>query len=130
MDASRGRDFAVLATPRTRVRLAALGATAFLLLCSTGILTAVTPAAAAASYRASLGAHGTATWTVGQSVSVNLKAMTPGTWKQQLWSGTCAAPEARLAVLPSLAVPATGRLQKTTTATVVPATGISGLGRW
>ncbi len=111
----------MLANPPARVRLAVWGATTFLLLC-TGILTTVTPASAATSHKASLGSHGTSTWTVGQSVSVTLKAMTPGTWKQELWSGTCASPEARLAVLPSLVVPTTGTLQKTTKAPVVPAT--------
>jgi len=112
----------VLANPRARVRLAVLAATGFLLLCSTGTLTTVTPASAATTHSASLGAHGTSIWTVGRSVYVNLKAMTPGTWKQELWSNTCASPIARLAVLPSLVVPTTRTLQKTTKATVVPAT--------
>jgi hypothetical protein len=112
----------VLANPRARVRLAVLAATGFLLLCSTGILTTVTPASAATTHSASLGAHGTSIWTVGRSVYVNLKAMTPGTWKQELWSNTCASPIARLAVLPSLVVPTTRTLQKTTKASVVPAT--------
>jgi hypothetical protein len=112
----------VLANSPARVRLAVLGATAFLLLCSTGILTTLTPAAAATSHKASLGAHGTSTWTVGRSVYVNLKAMTPGTWKQELWSNTCASPIARLAVLPSLVVPTTRTLKKTTRATAVPST--------
>jgi hypothetical protein len=112
----------VLANPPARVRLAVLGATGFLLLCSSGILTPATPAAAATSHSASLGAHGASTWTVGRSVYVNLKAMTPGTWKQELWSNTCASPIARLVVLPSLVVPATRTLQKTTKAPVVPST--------
>lgn len=66
------------------------------------------PASAATSYTVSLGAHGGARWTVRTSVYVNLKAIMAGAWKQQLWSGTCAAPRARLAALPDLVVP-TGR---------------------
>ena len=62
-----------------------LGVAAVLMLAGT-----VTAASAATSYTASLGSHGGARWTVGTSVYVNLKAMTPGTWNQQLWSGTCA----------------------------------------
>ncbi len=53
---------------------------------------AITPALAATSHTTSFGAHGASRWTVGQSVYVNLKTMVPGTWKQQLWSGTCASP--------------------------------------
>jgi endo-alpha-1,4-polygalactosaminidase (GH114 family) len=122
-DASRRvRVFAVPANPPARVRLAVLGATAFLLLCSTSTLTTVSPTSAATSHKASLGTHGAAIWTVGGSISVNLKAMTPGTWKQELWSNTCASPRARLAVLPSLVVPTTRTLQKTTKAPVIPST--------
>ena len=63
------------------------------------LLTAFGGAEAATSYTVGLGSHGTVRWTVGQSVYVNLKAMTAGTWKQQLWAGTCASPTSRLAVL-------------------------------
>ncbi len=83
---------------------------------------AITPALAATSHTTSLGAHGASRWTLGRSVYVNLKAMVPGTWKQQLWSGTCALPRVRLAVLPSLVVPNTRVLAQTTKTTVVPAT--------
>jgi hypothetical protein len=99
------------------------GGSALILAVSLLTVTAVTPASAAASHSASLGVNGASTWTVGRTVSVNLKAMARGTWKQQLWSGTCASPRARLAVLPSLVVPRTRTLRKTTRATVVPATG-------
>jgi endoglucanase len=84
---------------------------------------ALAPASAsgATSYTASLGTHGGARWTVGTSVYVNLKAMTPGVWKQQLWSGTCAAPVARIVALPSLVVPATRTLAKTTSVGAIAA---------
>jgi len=95
---------------------------ALILVMSLLTITAVTPASAATSHSASLGANGASTWTVGRAVSVNLKAMTPGTWKQELWSNTCASPIARLAVLPSLVVPKTRKLKTTTRATAVPAT--------
>ena len=60
-------------------------------------LAMVTATEASTSYTASLGAHGGTRWTLSQSVYVNLKAMTPGIWKQQLWSGTCAQPTLRTA---------------------------------
>ncbi len=78
-----------------------------------------TPATAATSYTVGLGTHGAARWTPRTSVYVNLKAMTSGVWKQQLWSGTCAAPKTRLAVLASLVVTASHTLAKTTPATTV-----------
>lgn len=87
------------------------------------VAVAAVPADAASSFSVSLGSHGSARWTVGASVSVNLKAMTAGTWKQQLWSGTCAQPAARLAVLSNLAVPASHLLAKTTTYASRPAAG-------
>lgn len=70
----------------------------------------VTTASANATYTASLGAHGGTRWTPRQSVYVNLKAMTPGVWKEELWAGTCAAPAARIAVLPGLVVLSTRML--------------------
>jgi hypothetical protein len=51
----------------------ALGVSALALLAG-----AVTSASAATSYTTSLGIHGDARWTPGQSVYVNLKAMAPG----------------------------------------------------
>ncbi len=95
---------------------------ALVLVLSLLTITTVPPASAATSHSASLGANGASTWTVGRSVSVNLKAMTPGTWKQELWSNTCASPIARLAVLPNLVVPTTRKLKTTTRTTAVPAT--------
>jgi endoglucanase len=89
------------------------------------LLIASVPAttAAATSYTVSLGSHGAVRWTPRTSVYVNLKAMTAGTWKQQLWAGTCAAPSSRLAVLPSLVVPSSHVLSKTTPFTTSVATG-------
>ena len=106
-------------TPRTRL----LAALALLVM----VAASLAPAASAAGITASLGSHGGARWTAGTSVYVNLKAMTPGVWKQQLWSGTCAAPAARLVVLPSLVVPTTRTLAKTTrvAAFAVPPPGSS-----
>jgi endoglucanase len=78
---------------------------AALALAAGSIATAPAPAAAATAYTASLGVHGGARWTVRTSVYVNLKATTAGTWKQQLWSGTCTAPQSRLATLVSVVVP-------------------------
>jgi len=100
-------------------------ASGFALLFALSLLTvaAATPASAATSHTASFGGHGASRWTVGQTIYVNLKAMVPGTWKQQLWSGTCASPVNRLAVLPSLVVPKPRTLAKTTQTTVVPTTG-------
>jgi len=86
----------------------------FACLVLTGGTIAAAGVSAATSYAASLGSHGSARWTPGTSVHVNLRAMTPGTWKQQLWSGTCALPGRRLVVLPGLVVPATGVLARTT----------------
>lgn len=79
-----------------------------------GGLVGTSTASAATSYTVSLGSHGAARWAPRSSVYVNLKAMAGGTWKQQLWSGTCAAPKTRLAVLPSLVVPSAHVLSKTT----------------
>jgi len=81
------------------------------------------PTNAAASYTVSLRGHGGVRWTLGTSVYVNLKAAAAGTWKQQLWSGTCDAPTTRVAVLRSLVVPA-GRtaLARTTPFTDILAT--------
>ena len=77
-------------------------------------LLTVGSATAVTSYTASLGAHGGARWTVGASVYVNLKAMRPGTWKEELWSGTCATPGERMVVLPGLLVTSTRSLARTT----------------
>ena len=106
----------------TAIRRSLVGAIAALLLAG-GL---VPGAAGATSFTASLGTHGGARWTVGASVYVNLKAMAPGTWKQQLWSGTCVQPAVRLAVLPGLVVPTTRTLAKTTRAPSfsVPSTGV------
>jgi hypothetical protein len=49
--------------------------------------------------------------------------MTAGTWKQQLWSGTCAQPATRLAVLSSLLVPSSHALAKTTAFRSRPTSG-------
>jgi endoglucanase len=101
-----------------------------LLLAVVGLIVGSLPATASAatSYTVSLGSHGAARWTVRTSVYVNLKAMSAGTWKQQLWSGTCAAPKTRLAVLAGLVVPA-GKttLAKTTafTSSVATAGGVT-----
>jgi hypothetical protein len=84
---------------------------------------AAVPADAASNFSVSLGSHGSARWTVGTSVYVNLKAMTAGTWKQQLWSGTCAQPVTRLAGLSILVVPSSRALAKTTAFTSRPASG-------
>ncbi len=94
-------------------RRVGIGIACLVLLAAT--IAAAAGAAAATSYTTSLGSHGGARWTPGASVYVNLRAMTPGTWKQQLWSGTCALPGRRLAVLPGLVVPGTGALSRTTT---------------
>src|SRR5205823_10224184 len=83
---------------------------------------AVLSVAASTSYVARLGTHGAARWTLNSSVYVNLKAMTAGIWKQQLWSGTCTQPGIRTAVLPSLVVPAGHTLAKTTKIGSVPVT--------
>ena len=91
------------------VRRVLLGSVALALLAMT-----IAPTSAATTYTTSLGAHGGARWIPGQSVYVNLKALTPGVWKQQLWSGTCALPKIRLAVLAGLVVPGTGALARTT----------------
>ena len=103
--------------PTSLIRRSLLGLATLALLA-----TGVSSAAATTSYTASLGTHGAARWTPGTSVYVNLKAMTPGTWKQQLWSGTCAAPKVRTAVLPSLVVPSSRVLAKTTSTSVAPRT--------
>jgi endoglucanase len=87
-----------------------------------GSLGAGATAQAATSYTVGLGSHGAARWTVGTSVFVNLKAMTAGTWKQELWSGTCASPSTRLVALSNLVVPTSRTLSKTTTLKTVPAT--------
>jgi endoglucanase len=71
-------------------------------------------ASAVTSFTVSLGVHGGARWTVGTSVYVNLKALRSGTWKQELWSGTCASPGERLVVLPGLVVTSSRNLAKTT----------------
>ena len=108
--------------PVSAIRRVVLGALAAVLIAG-----ALAPAASGAtSLTASLGSHGAARWTVGSSVYVNLKAMSPGTWKQQLWSGTCAVPATRLAVLSSLVVPSSRTLARTTsvTAFAVPSTGV------
>jgi hypothetical protein len=86
-----------------------------MLVCAaTLLLLAVVSVNGATSYVARLGAHGAARWTLDTSVYVNLKAMATGTWKQQLWAGTCASPTQRVAVLPSLVVPSSRTLSKTT----------------
>src|SRR5207253_4656694 len=74
---------------------------------------AVLSVTASTSYVARLGTHGAARWTLNSTVYVNLKVMTAGIWKQQLWSGTCTQPGIRTAVLPSLVVPAARTLAKT-----------------
>jgi endoglucanase len=96
--------------------LAVLGA-AVLMLSATAV-----SVDAATSYSGSLGSHGSARWTYGTSVSVSLKAMSAGTWKQEVWSGTCASPKSRLATLSSLVVPASHVLSRTTSTSTRPAT--------
>jgi endoglucanase len=83
----------------------------------------VAPVSAATSYTASLSSHGAVRWTVGSNVYVNLKAMTAGTWKQELWSGTCSAPRSRIVALAGLIVPSSHVLAKTTTYIGRPSTG-------
>ncbi len=106
----------------TAIHRIVLGAMAALLIAG-GLVPATS---ATTSLNASLGSHGSARWTVGSSVTVNLKSMTAGTWKQQLWSGTCSAPATRLAVLSSLVVPTSHTLVKATSvaAFAVPSTGV------
>ena len=99
------------------------GGAALILAVSLVTITVVAPVSAATSHTVSFGAHGAVTWTVGKSVSLNLKAIAPGAWTQELWSGTCASPTARLALLPFLVVPTTATLKKTTKTTLVPAQG-------
>jgi hypothetical protein len=54
---------------------------------------------------------------------VNLKGLTPGRWNEHLWSGTCTSLGARVAVLPGLAVPASGAIARTNALTVAQARG-------
>jgi len=44
---------------------------------------------------------------------VNLRGLAPGRWNEHLWSGSCGDLGVRLAVLPGLAVPASGRIART-----------------
>jgi hypothetical protein len=88
--------------------------TIVLVLAIAALTIGVLSVSATTSYVARLTGHGAARWTPNTSVYVNLSAMTPGVWKQQIWSGTCAKPGVRRAVLPGLVVPSTGTLAKTT----------------
>ena len=57
------------------------------------------------------------------SLYVNLKGLASGTWNEHLWSGTCTSLGTRVAVLPGLAVPASGALARTNALTVTQAAG-------
>jgi hypothetical protein len=54
---------------------------------------------------------------------VNLKGLTPGAWNEHLWSGTCTSLGTRVAVLPGLAVPATGAIVRSNSLTTAQAKG-------
>ena len=55
------------------------------------------------------------------SLFVNLKGLSPGTWNEHLWTGTCSSLGSRVAVLQGLAVPAIGSLSRTNPLTIAQA---------
>jgi micrococcal nuclease len=57
------------------------------------------------------------------SLYVNLKSLTPGRWNEHLWTGTCDDLGRRVAVLPGLLVPASGRIARTNVLTARQAAG-------
>ncbi len=77
------------------------------------------PASAASVYTAHLGANsanGTATIS-GTKLSLAARALTAGTWSESLYRGTCLKRGTRIAALPTLSVPATGRVSRSNTLT-------------
>jgi micrococcal nuclease len=70
------------------------------------------------------GAARLTTYTTGTgSLYVNLKGLLPGVWNEHLWSGTCSNLGTRVAVLPGLAVPASGAIARTNALTATQAKG-------
>ena len=57
------------------------------------------------------------------SLYVNLRGLTPGRWNEHLWTGTCADLGTRVAVLPGLLVPRSGRIARTNALTREQADG-------
>jgi hypothetical protein len=75
-------------------------------------------ASGSTSYVARIGGYGAARYTPGVSLYLNLRKLTPGSWRQELWAGNCQTIGKRLASLSPIAVTSSGVVAKTTRTTV------------